>query len=61
MDYTIEQLKAMAYDELLKANTAQQNIAAIQQAINDKLKATSVKKTEVQDVAEIELKEKKKK
>ena len=55
-DYTIEQLKAMAYDELVKLEQARTNISAIESAIRQK----RVKKTEIADTAEIQLKEKKK-
>ena len=34
---TIEELKALAYDEMIKLNTAQQNIQLIQAEINKRI------------------------
>jgi len=50
MDYTLEQLKAMAYDEIVKLELAQSNLRNINQAIIEKQKQPEVKpeaKTEV--------------
>jgi hypothetical protein len=46
MEYTLEQLKAMAYDELVKLETAQANIRQINQAIQAKINEKKEIKTE---------------
>jgi hypothetical protein len=38
MEYTIEQLKAMAYDEMVKLEISQNNLRNINQAIQAKVK-----------------------
>jgi len=55
-DYTLEQLKAMAYDELVVLERAKANITAIENAMRQK----AMKRTEVLDTAEVQIKEKKK-
>jgi hypothetical protein len=37
MEYTLEQLKAMAYDELAKIENAQRNLSQINLAIKEKI------------------------
>ena len=43
MEFTIEQLKAKAYDELVVIETAQANLRAINQAIANKSQPKEVK------------------
>jgi hypothetical protein len=43
MEYTLEQLKVMAYDELVKLETSQANLRSINQAISEKQKVISPK------------------
>jgi hypothetical protein len=53
-EYTIEQLKAMAYDELVKLESAQANLKALNQAIQAKLvKEEPVEKTNKQGTTKL--------